>query len=96
MLREYFIASRVKELSDTFKNHANKLDLHGYFAVEVEDLVREYLSDVVPQYKSCNPNLTTKTRQGKLIAEVCIVTGKGNNSFSTPPVTQTTRACCAL
>lgn len=47
ILMEYLIASRVKHLEEVFTLDGNVLDLHGYFAVEAEELVREYIKAVV-------------------------------------------------
>lgn len=56
------------------------MDLHGYFAIEAEELVREYIRAIKVEYKKGNNKITSKTKQGRLFAEVNVITGKGNNS----------------
>ena len=63
-----------------FSLDGNVLDLHGYFAIEAEELVREYIRTLKVEYKNGNKKIISKTKQGRLLAEVNIITGKGNNS----------------
>lgn len=42
--------------------------------------MKQYIRTVIHEYKKGNKRVVTKTKQGKLFAEVNIITGKGNNS----------------